>query len=570
MPKGLSVNALLQTLRNLGPMRLAAMGGVAALLLGFFIYLTMRLSTPEMAMLYNELDLHDSGQIVQRLETMQVPFELRNNGAMVMVPADQVDRLRVTMAQAGLPAGGSIGYEIFDRSDGFGATNFMQNINRLRALEGELARTISTIANVRQARVHLVMPERELFSREQSAPTASVFLRLSGNGLAPEQILAIQHLVSAAVPRLQSRNISIVDDRGTLLASPSEGTPEEAANLTGEEQRRALERRLTETVEALLSRSVGFGRVRARVNVEMDFNRVTTSTETFNPEGQVVRSTQTVQDQTASNQGGGGQESVSVGSNLPEASALGAPAASGGPTNTTRRTEETTNYEISRTNQSTVRQGGVIRRLSVAVLVDGTYRQGEEGAAEYQARPQDEMNQLTALVRSAVGFSAERGDTVEVVNMRFASEEGGAESEAPATWLGMSMDRIYQLAELLILAVVGLLVLLLVVRPLVNRMLEGGGGAHGAQYDDLDGLLTDQSGLQRALAGPGLAVAGPGAPPELTGPEPSPTPDLDALIDLNQVEGRVRASSLRKVGEIVEKHPEDAVSIIRNWMFQDS
>ncbi len=563
------MNALIEPLRNLGPMRLAVMGGVAALLLLFFIFLIARMSATDMALLYGDLDLTDSGRIAAELDGMQVPFEVRADGGSIMVPADQVDRLRVAMAEAGLPNGGSIGYEIFDRADGFGATNFIQNINRLRALEGELARTIGTIANVRQARVHLVMPERELFSREQQAPSASVFLRLTGPGLAPEQIVAIQHLVSAAVPRLQARNISIVDDRGNLLASTTDGDSEQQAALTGEQARRALERRLAETVEALLSRTVGFGRVRAQVNADMDFNRVTTSSETFDPNSQVARSTQLVQDQS-SNTAGEGEAPVTVGTNLPEASALGAPGGPGGPTSQARRTEETTNYEISRTTQSTVRQGGEVRRLSIAVLIDGTYQQNADGQVEYQPRSQDEMDRLAALVRSAVGFNAERGDTIEVANLRFITpEEEALQGSVPAeTILGMEADSVYRIAEMLVLGIVAVLVILLVVRPVLGRVFEGGAaGQNGGPMDDLDSLLTDQSGLQRALAGPGMGLAGHA--PELSGPESSTAAELDALIDINQVEGRVRASSLRKVGEIVEKHPEEAVSIIRNWMYQD-
>ena len=553
------MNAFLQTLRNLGPVRLAAMGGVALLLLGFFIYVMTRLSSQDMGLLYSDLELADSGEIAAQLDGMNVAYELRNSGATIMVPAGQVDRLRLAMAQQGLPTGGSLGYELFDQSDGFGTTNFMQNVNRLRALEGELARTVGTIANVRQARVHLVLPERELFSREQQAPSASVFLRLDRGGLTPEQTLAIQHLVAAAVPRLEPRAISIVDDRGTLLARGPGADEDELRLMNAEELRRRYERRLTDTLEELLSRSVGFGKVRAQVNLDMDFDRVTTSMESYDPDSQVARSTQFVEEEAESNEGEG-VDPVGVAGNLPEAPDAGP---LGGPTSTSRtnRTEETVNYEINRTVRNVVRESGVVRRMTVAVLVDGTYEPGADGEMVYAARSDADLAQIDALARTAVGFDASRGDTIEVVNMRFVSPDEGMFDDAPSTFLGMRTDDLLDIAQILVLGVVAALVILLVVRPLLNRAMDTEQPQTGPM-DELDRLLPNHTGMPRA------ALAGPAALPEIGPPDNSD--EIDALIDINQVEGRVRASSLKKVGEIVEKHPEEAVSIIRNWLYQET
>ncbi len=555
------MSAFVQTLRNLGPMRLAAMAGVAVLLVGFFIFLTARLSSTDMTLLYRDLDLADSGAIATRLEEAGVPFEVHGDGAAIHVPTDQVDRLRLMMAQEGLPKGGSLGYEIFDRGDGFGTTNFVQNINRLRALEGELARTIGTIDGVRQARVHLVLPERELFSRDQQEPSASVFLRLETGGLASEQVLAVQHLVAAAVPQLEPDNISVVDHNGSLLARGPAGEGEEMRIEDSEEMRLAAERRLTDRVEELLSRTIGYGKVRAKVAVDMDFDRVTTTNEMYDPDVQVPRSSQLVEEESESREGDG-LDPVTVANNLPEEDA---DAAFGGPTASSRtsRLEETVNYEINRQVVSTVRDTGTIRRLSVAVLVDGTYAPNADGVPEYAPRGAEEMAQIEALVRSAVGFNAARGDTIEVVNMPFVSEDARF-AEASAGPLGLTRDDMFRLAEMAVLAVVAVLVMLLVVRPLLTRMLEGDGAGQPAG-DEFD-LLSDPGGLQPALAGPG----GYGGLPELAPPPADGEDELDQLIDLNQVEGRVRASSLKKVGEIVEKHPEEAVAIIRGWMHQET
>ncbi len=251
------MGAFLQTLRNLGPMRLAVMGGVVLGLVAFFIFLTTRLGTPKMALLYGDLETKDSSQIVSQLEGLGIPYELKRNGSQIFVPSDRALRLRLSMAEQGLPSGGSIGYEIFDKSDSLGTTNFMQNVNLVRALEGELSRTISSLNSVHSARVHLVMPRRELFSREKQEPSASVILTMGGSRLEKDVVSSIQHLVAAAVPGLSPNSISIVDNKGSLLARGFE----DASDVTflaarADERRREYERRMSATIEDLLERSV--------------------------------------------------------------------------------------------------------------------------------------------------------------------------------------------------------------------------------------------------------------------------------------------------------------------------
>src|SRR5690606_37108029 len=258
------LHSLLETLKGLGPARLGTMAAVAAGIIAFFIYLTSRLASPEMALLYGELSTQDSGQIISRLEQMNVPYRIGEDGSQIYVPADQVGRSRMVMAEEGLPSGASIGYEIFDRSEGLGTTNFVQNINHVRALEGELARTIRSIGSVKQARVHLVLPRRELFSRERQEPSASIILMVGSGGLDRQQVTSIQHLVAAAVPGLKPAMVSIVDDKGNLLARGTEdGTLSPTAS-RAEEQRIAHETRLVRTIEELLGRSLGPGNVRAQ------------------------------------------------------------------------------------------------------------------------------------------------------------------------------------------------------------------------------------------------------------------------------------------------------------------
>jgi len=562
------VNPIMQFFRNLGVVRLAVLGGVAVALIAFLFFLTSRLASPSMQLLYSGLEPGDSREVVNYLSQNGARFELRGqNGSEIYVSGDQINSLRMSLAQQGLPTEGSMGYEIFDKSDGFGTTNFVLNINQLRALEGELARTVSSIRGVRSARVHLVMPRRELFSRERMEPSASIALRMQGaQRLDREQIKAIQYLVGAAVPGLTPTKVSIIDDKGSLLARGVDD-PNDPSHLsaTAEERRIAYESRTARAIEMLLERTVGFGKVRAEVSAELDFDRIVTNKEEYDPDGQVVRSTQTVDENRESNENAADQ-AVTVQTNLPEAQ-QGQPG--GGSTSRDTRTEETVNYEITRTVQNIVRETGNVRRLTVAVLVDGTYARGDAGDAVYQERDPQQLEQIETLVRSAIGFDANRGDQIEVVNMRFAPlDDIGAGSES--TLFGLSKNDFLQLAEIIVLAVVGLLVILLVVRPVLSRLFESLPAA-GAILSGPAGMLRDQSGAAAALTGPGMpgmemAPEGMGA---LALPEEEEEDMLDTMIDISRVEGRVRASSLRKIGEIVDKHPDEAVSIIRNWMYQE-
>ena len=559
-PGRADLNSISDTIRSLGPARLGLMAAVAAGILAFFIYLTSRLASPELALLYSDLDPQDSGQIVSRLEQRDIPFRIGTDGRQIFVPADQVGRMRVAMAEDGLPAGGSIGYEIFDRSEGLGTTSFVQNVNHVRALEGELARTIGSITRIKRARVHLVLPKRELFSRDRQEPTASIVLAMQGvERLERQQILAIQHLVSAAVPGLKPTMVSIIDSSGNLLARNADDGDVQGTATTSEEMRIAYEKRLVRTVEELLERSVGRGNVRVQISADMDFDRITENVETFDPDGQVVRSTQTVEEESGSVDGQG-LPPVTVGGNLPDAG-LGASDANGSQSNAVRN-EETVNYEISRTVRTHVRESGAVKRLSVAVLINGTTTVAEDGTSSYEPRSAEELQQLNSLVRSAVGLDEERGDTLEIVNLPFTDAGLDLGTGDSAGFFGFTEAQLMRVAEVLVLGIVAILVLLLVVRPLVGRMVDGGGDAAAAGVGRLPGHSSTGGG-HAALTGPPQDVDG-----QLDSDEVAD--EIEQMIDLNKVEGRVRASSVHKIGEIVDKHPDEAVAIIRNWLYQES
>src|SRR3954462_4182931 len=297
-----------------------AMVAVTTALTSFFGFVILRVTTPQLTTLFTELSLEDSSAIIKDLERQAIPYELRNDGAAIMVPKDKVTRLRMKLAESNLPKGGGVGYEIFDKSDALGTTSFVQNINHLRALEGELSRTIRAIDRIQAARVHLVLPERPLFSRETPVPSAAIVVRVRGS-LEPQQIRAIRHVVASAVNGLKPQRVSIVDEAGRLLA---DGAGKEADIAVGDERRNAYEKRMRNEVEAIVSSVVGQGRARVQLTADFDYNKVTQTSDKFDPEGRVLRSTQTREESSAS-AGDGGQ--VTVNNELPGNQANGTAAA---------------------------------------------------------------------------------------------------------------------------------------------------------------------------------------------------------------------------------------------------
>jgi flagellar M-ring protein FliF len=539
------MNAMVQSLRELSQTKLIALAATAFFLLGFFIFLSVNASSPVMAPLYSNIALDESGTIVQEIEKMAVPYELGMGGAQIMVPADRVEEIRVKLAQMGLPSQGSMtGYEIFDKSEALGTSNFVLNVNKLRALEGELGRTISSFQKVENARVHLVIPKRELFTREKTEPTASVALKVRGLAeLDKNEIAAIKHLVATAVPGLKPSRITIVDQHGNLLARGIEDENDpEALAATAQEYRQNYESKLRSTIERLLERSVGMGNVKAEVTADIDFDRVVTNSETFDPEGQVARSVQGVEENEKTTERDQ-KDNVSVGQNLPDPTGgqgvLGSESVRS-------RSDETTNFEISKTVENHVKQTGTVNRLSIAVLVDGTYGTNENGERVYQPRTEAQLAQLSSLVRSAVGYDESRGDKVEVINMQFMRDTAALE-EGPLDFIKEDMPNIIQT---LVIGGVAILFILLVVRPLVARAIAT--NAEGEQEDDE---------LKRALlGGPSMTAR----LPDFSGEED------DSFITIDKVDGGIKAAHLKKINELIESHPEEAMSVIRQWAFMEN
>lgn len=537
------MNNFLQSIKNLSPGRLISLAAIVIFLISFFAYIAMQINSVEYSVLYTDLELEDAKQIVSRLEADNIKYKLTKNGTEILVPQDQVNKMRVETAELALASKGSnVGYEIFDNTDALGTTNFVQNINLVRALEGELARTIRSVDNIKSARVHLVLPKREMFSREEQQPSASVVIKTVKGSLDLKEIQSIQKLVAAAVPKLDVKNVSIVDSSGKLLTSDSEDK-QSLDNAANEVLRLEQERKMTKSVEEMMEKAVGQGKAKARVNIEMDFDQVVTNEEIYDPDSQVARSMQTITESGMSNET---QSPVTVSQNIPNGDTA---TPNNGLVSQNAKTEETVNYEISKTIRNKVKNTGEIKRLTVAVMVDGVYEKDADGKMVYRARTPEEMEQLKALVKSAVGFDANRGDMVEVENIRFANISPEVDKVQEILIMGFTKSELMRIAEGLGVAIVAILVILLVIRPLINNAFDNasqsGSNAKllGENPDDdnllLSNFLNENDG------------------------------DMDNLVNLNKVDGRVKVSSLKKISDTIEKNPEAAVSIIRSWLYSN-
>jgi flagellar M-ring protein FliF len=531
--QGQGVNGLTGLLLKAGPARLFAGLGITAIAAALIFSLVFGIGREEKALLFANVDMSEAGEITQRLEQADIPYELRGDGSTIFVARSRVLEARMMLSADGLPSRGSVGYEIFDNADALGQTQFQQNINRLRALEGELARTIASLDGIASARVHLVLPERQLFSQDAEQPSASIVLHLRRDALTDGQVRAIRNLVASATPGLSANRVTILDETGRLLAAPS---TEDGAVAEGVDARQvAVEERIRRTVTDIVEGIVGPGNARVQVTAEMDFNRVSETSERYDPEGRVVRSTSTTEESSNS---GDQAQATTAGANVPDTTSG---STSRGPSDASSSSQETVNYEISRTTRTEVTEGGRLRRLSVAVAVDGVQAPGADASAPpgWQPRSEEDMQRLLQLVRSAVGYNAERGDVVEVVNTRFTRPETTeAGTEAGASMFDMRNMDLMRIIEIAAALIASLAFVFFVLRPLIASLIRGG---HTGSL-------------------PALASASASAPALL------PPEGDEGAINIAQIEGRVRASSVKKVAEVVEQHPEQSVQIIRAWL----
>jgi flagellar M-ring protein FliF len=554
-------------LQRFGIGRLAAILGIAAGLAAVMAAIFMGLGQPK-ALLYSNLDLKEAGSITAALDQAGVKYEVKGDGSTIMVPRDKVASTRLMIAGKGLVSSGSVGYELFDTSSALGQTDFVQQLNRQRALEGELARTIRSLDGVTFARVHLVMPKRQLFEEDAESPAASVTIGVGGRKPTADQVQAVQNLVAGAVPNLKAEQVTVIDQHGKTLSAG--GADASVAGKLADDRRTEIEKSLAARIKDMVEGVVGEGKARVEVSADLDMSQVTKTQKVFDPDGQVVRSEQTSEDsssETDPNASGG----VTAGANIPTGTAT-APGSIALNKNTTGSNTSTTNYEIGETTTNTVTLPGAVKGLHVAVAVDGITAVGAKGKpGAYTPRSAADMKKIEDLVRAAAGIDATRGDTLTVVNVHFPSAEDGEGVTASSALMGFDKNDVMRAIELGILGIVGVLLILFGLRPMLKRATAGGGFLPAPMGGGGSPLLAQQAGGAAQMARVVTMPDGSQVQVDASGQALAlPGPDLEQRIDIARIEGQVKASSVKQVSDFVDRHPDESVSILRSWLHETS
>ena len=537
-----TVNSVKQFWGRLGMApRIAIAGGIVAAL-ALAIGLALYLTKPEFKVLYSNLGPEDASSVVKALQAEKIQYRLTDNGSTIMIPAEKVYDQRIKIAGEGALVGQGIGFEIFDKVK-VGQTDFVQKINYTRALQGELARTISEFPSVESARVHLVMPQRSLFVEERQSPSASVVLKLTRPNQKPDQkeINAILNMMVMAVEGLDKNHVSITDNGGKVLYEPQED------NLTGIsstqlEHRQQVQNSLEKRIEEMLQPIFGPGRVIAKVNADIDFSQKTIRREIFDPEKTVVRSEQRSEE---TQQGRANLEAGAPDANFRGDGITGSVSHQNG-----NRETRTTNYEINREEQQIVANVGDLRRLTVAVIIDGSYEK-TEGAWSFVPRKPEELERVRQLVSNAVGLNAERGDSLEVSSAPFNDSEPPHEPN----FAEMLADYAERLGKPLLNALLAFLFLMLVVRPVVLALIRPKVEA-GEMVEGLEGLPSaeEQLALYEALE-----------EANRTDEEEIEAGDEDEELVFKDIEA-IKAH----IFSLSDNHMEQVVTLVRGWMKQDA
>ena len=503
-------------------------GALATIMIAVFISLVVWLSRPEYGTLYSQLTPQDADRIVKSLEAQKIPYRLEQDakGTAVLVPQDKVQGQRIKVAGEKLVTGQGVGFEIFDEVK-MGQPEFVQKIAYRRALEGELARTMSEFPGVESARVHLVIPNRSLFIEEQQKPSASVLLKLAGGKtMDPKDVQVIVNLVTMSVEGLDKSKVSIADNNGKVLFQPDEEGSLNGLTRTQFDHKVLTQQNLERRIEELLTPVVGAGKVIARVNADLDFNQKTVRKEIYDPEKTVVRSEMRSEEST------NGRASLEGG--VPDPNFRG--DGPGGTVSNQQATREnrTTNFEINKEEHSIVASVGAIDHMSVAVIVDGTYEKGPDGAMVFKARTDDEIKRIRQLVANAVGLDSARGDTIEVSNIAFGSTEI---ETAPGT-ASIIADYAMRFGKPLLNALLVFLFLVMIVRPVVLALIRP--KVEGKMLEGLEGL--PQSNERLALV-------------EEDDEAVAATAMLEKIED-------IKAHAL----QLSEQNLDQAIGIIRSWL----
>ena len=455
------------TLEPSKKLSLLVIAAVAFIGIGTMVYWT---GMPEYRVLFSNLNSEDAGNIVARLQEKKVPYKMSAAGDSILVPSEKISEMRLELASFGLPQGGGVGFEIFDNKS-LGATEFIQQLNYQRALQGELSRTINGLDEIQQSRVHLVIPKKSLFIEDQKKPTASVIVKLkSGRTLRPPQIDGIVHLVASSVEGMNPSDVMVVDNSGKVLSKIQDESKLARMSNSQVEYQRNIEKDLTGRVQSMLEKVVGEGRAVVRVSADLDFRITEKTEEKYDPEEPVVRSTQRQSQKSSSTVAtAGGQSTVApVGKQ-----AVTTPAKQG---TGSERLDEVVNYEINKVVSKTVMPTGDVKKLSVAVLIDGPYVKNDKGVEEFQPRSKKELTDLEELVKKAAGFDAKRGDQVVITNIPFNKGEFEAGVAGKETWqekITVFYPVVYPIVKYMVM-IIGILLAIIAIRPLITMLMSRG------------------------------------------------------------------------------------------------
>ncbi|MCP8689421.1 flagellar basal-body MS-ring/collar protein FliF [Marinobacterium sedimentorum] len=457
----------LSILRQIGLM----VGLAASVAIGFAVVLWSQ--QPDYRVLFSNLSFADANQVIEQLRLYNTPYKFDADGRAILVPQEHVHQARLKLAAEGFTADKSVGFELLDQEQTLGTSQFMENARYRRGLEGELSRTIASLVAIRSARVHLAIPKSTVFIRDERKPSASVFVELfAGRRIEPNQVAAIASLVASSVPELEVRDVTVVDQKGRLLNTRD---VDEDVVLAGKQldYTHKIEETLLNRVNSILQPVVGLGNYRAEVSADIDFNAVEQTSELFNPDLPSLRSEQTVEESRAGGQAAGGVPGALSNqppgpSTVPEVANGAAAAGAGGALSGSSRQQAVRNYELDRSISYTRQQMGRVRRLTVAVVVDDIpSARAQEGGGQRQPWSQNELERLRILVQDAVGYSPQRGDSVNVINSAFAAPESFVEAADTPLW---QQDWLWDIVKQVMAALFVLLLVFGVLRPILKNL----------------------------------------------------------------------------------------------------